>query len=250
MLPAHFRHRETPMSAAIQLPRLSSDRAFYSGMGLLAALIVAVGFGPTFYLRPATLPALSSLLVIHGMVLSSWFALFIVQTGLIAANRRDIHRKLGILGTCIAAGVLVLGTMAAIESMRLGHAPVVGLDPRSFFALPMRAMVTFAILVGAAIAYRRNAETHKRLILLASFTLLDAALGRWPIPAIATYGPPVFWSILDLLIIGMLVRDWRRNGRVHKAFKWGAALIFLSEPLTLAISGTKLWLGFADGLLR
>ena len=99
-----------------QSPPFPRDRIFYTGMALVAALIVLVGFSPTFYARPDTLPALPSLLVVHGIFFSTWIALLITQTSLIAANRRDIHRKLGVLGACIAAVMVVLGTMASIRA--------------------------------------------------------------------------------------------------------------------------------------
>lgn len=238
------------MAAVIKQQPFSPDRAFYLGMSLVAAATVAVGFAPTFYLRSGTLPPLQPLLVLHGIVFSTWIALFITQTLLISANRRDLHRKLGAVGACVAVAMVVLATMAAVNSMRLGHAPVAGLDPRSFFAIPMRDIVTFPLLVGAAVWFRRNAETHKRLMILATITLLDAAIARWPIGAIAAYGPPAFYAIQDFMIIGAMAYDFATRGRVHRAYKWGAALIILTQPLCLAISGTRPWLAFADWVLR
>ncbi len=173
--------------------------------------------------------------------------MFITQTSLIAANRRDIHRKLGVVGACIAVAMVVV--MAAVQSLSLGHAPVKGLDPCSFFAIPMRDAVTFPLLVGAAIWFRRNAETHKRLMILATLNILDAAIARWPLDALPVQGPPLFYGIQDLMIVCAFTYDFVTRGRVHRAYKWGAALLVLSQPLTLAISGTKLWLSFADWVL-
>jgi hypothetical protein len=223
---------------------------FYTGMALVTAAIVAIGFSPTFFVRSASLPPLPQLLIIHGIVFSTWIALFITQTSLIAANRRDIHRKLGMVGACVAVTMIVLMSMAAVQSLRLGHAPVKDLDPRSFFAIPARDIVTFAILASSAILLRRNPETHKRLMILATIDIVDAAIARFPIDAITTYGPPAFYAIQDLLIVAAMIYDYRTRGRVHRAYKWGAALIILSQPLCLAISGTRPWLSFADWVLR
>ncbi len=42
------------------------------------------------------------------------------------------------------------------------------------------AIMVFSILVGAAVVYRRDAPSHKRLMLLATLVILDAATrGCW-----------------------------------------------------------------------
>ena len=46
------------MAAVIEAPNFSRDRFFYTGMALLAAFTVVLGFSPTFYMRGALLPPL------------------------------------------------------------------------------------------------------------------------------------------------------------------------------------------------
>lgn len=228
-------------------PGLSTDRKFFTGAALVAAFIVAVGFAPTFYLRPASLGPLDPLLVVHGMIFTSWMLLFIAQTSLIAADRRDLHRKLGVFGMLLAVAIPILGLAAAIHSLRLGHVPVPGLDPRQFFALPVQSMVNFSIFATCALLMRRDVQTHKRLMVLAVFSMLGAALARWPV--IGPYGPPAFFAVQDLLIAVALIYDKVAHGHVHKAWKWGAAWYVLSQPLFLALSGSPPWFAFA-GMIR
>jgi hypothetical protein len=234
------------MAAVIGNRNFLRDRAFYTGMALTAAAAVLLGFSPTFFLRGADLPPLSPLLTTHGIVFSTWIALLITQTSLVAADRRDLHRKLGVVGACLAALLVVLGTLAAIDALRRGATPIAGLDPRSFFAIPIRDVVTFPILVGAAVWFRRDAETHKRLMILATINIIDAAIARFPVAAISAHGPPAFYAIQDLLILAGFAYDKFTRGRVHRAYFWGGGLILLSQPLFLAISGTRPWLAFAD----
>src|SRR4029077_3329174 len=85
-------------------------RSFYAGMAIVIAAAVFLGFARTFYLRgylPLPLGAgpLSPLLVVHGVLNTSWFALFTVQTLLVARGRTDIHRRLGVLGAVLAITV-------------------------------------------------------------------------------------------------------------------------------------------------
>lgn len=239
------------MSAVMEAPRVvSTDRLFYTGMALACAAIVAVGFSPTFYMRGTALPALSSLLVAHGVAFSAWIALFVTQTTLIAANRRAWHRMLGVFGAALALLMVGLGFAAAVDSLRRGAAPLPGLDPRTFFAIPLRDVFAFAVLAVAAVALRGNAQAHKRLMVLATISILAAAIARFPIDAMMKFGPPLFYGLQDLLVVACMVYDRAAHGRVHQAYWWGGGFILLSQVAFLAVSGTAPWLSFADLFLN
>ena len=236
------------MSAVIETPRAGSpDRAFYTGMALAAVAIVAIGFSPTFYMRGASLPPLAPVLIVHGIIFTAWIALFVAQTTLIAANQRAWHRRLGAVGAVLAAVMVVTMVLASIDSLEHGRTPVPGLDPRSFFAIPARDIATFPLLVAAAVWFRNDAQTHKRLMLIATLSICDAAFGRFP--GIGAYGPPGFYALVDLLIVSGMVYDKATRGRVHAAYWWGLGFVVLSQLVFLAISGTPMWLSFADRVL-
>src|SRR5687768_5057694 len=83
-----------------------ADRWFFGAMGLGLAVIVFVGFAPTYYLPRAGAPGLAPHLHAHGAVTTAWLLLFVVQVGLVAAHRTDLHRKLGALGLVIATALV------------------------------------------------------------------------------------------------------------------------------------------------
>ena len=222
------------------------DRAFFPVMSLLITVTVFAGFAASFYLRDAAQPPLATLLVVHGVVFTAWVLLFVVQTTLIAANRVEVHKRLGWAGAALAVALIALGTLAAVRSLRLGRAPIPGLDPRSFFAVPFFDMVVFTLLIGAGIRFRTAPETHRRLMLLATIGLLDAAVARLPVAFIASGGPPVFFALADLFILAGWAFDLARRRRIHPAFLWGGLLLILSQPLRLVLGGTAAWKGFAD----
>ena len=216
----------------------------YRTAALLALAIVFVGFAPTFFLRFlfASPKPLSLLMVAHGLVMTAWFVLFIVQTQLVAAGNVRLHRRLGIGGMALAALVIVVGTTTAILGARAGHTP--GPPPRVFMIVPLGDMVVFALLVGAAFLYRRQGDTHKRLMVLAFAGMLTAAVAR--IPGNAN----IVVNFLETLAFcaACIAWDTWRERRLHPAFAWGFALVAISWPLRLWLSGTAAWQAFAASL--
>jgi hypothetical protein len=235
-------------------PRRRTSKPFYTGMAIILAAIVFLGFSPTFYLRgyvplPPGEGPLSPLLVVHGLVNTLWFALFLVQALLIKASRTDLHRRLGVLGAVVAVAVVVLGTMTTVAGVREGATPDV--DPRVFFlGATLPAFVLFGSLVAAAIGFRRRPQTHKHLMLLATITLMGAGLDR-VFPFVFHLAGPVSAFLArsqlatDIFVLAAVVRDVRSRGRVHPALIWGGAALVL-RPLLLFVAGTPAGLALAD----
>jgi hypothetical protein len=220
---------------------------FYNGMSLLIAAIVFAGFSRTFYLSPWLHgPALSPLRIVHGVAFSAWIVLFVAQTTLVAAGRTDLHRRLGVAGAVLAAGMVVLGTVLAIANAREGHAPP-GIPPLVFLIIPLFDMVVFAPMVAAAVWYRHRPETHKRLMLLATLSLLAAAVARLP-TALAAAGPLFYFGVVDLLILTGVLYDRVTRGKVHPVYVWGGLAILASQVIRIALSGTSAWLAVATWL--
>lgn len=222
------------------------DRRFYTGMAIAMAVTVFAGFAPTYFLKNHFgTPPLSPLLHAHGLAFTGWLVLFFTQTVLIATRRTAVHRKLGIAGAILAVIMVILGVSAAIMSIRTNHTPP-GLDPRSFLVLPFFDIAVFATLVAAGIALRARPETHKRLMLLATIAMLDAAIAR--MPGMLALGPLAFFGLQDLFVVAAVAYDVVSRRRVNAAYVWGGLLILLSQPIRLSVSQTPLWLAFGDWL--
>jgi hypothetical protein len=224
------------------------ERLFYTGMVAAIVITVFAGFSRTFYLRPyfQTQP-LIPLLILHGVVFSSWIALLVAQTTLVATKRIRTHMRLGIAGGALATLMIVIGTVTAIVRAK-GPSPVPGVNPLSFLTIPLGDILVFAILVGSAFYFRRRADAHKRLMLLATIALLPAAVARLPIGFIETGGPLTFFGLADLFILPCLIYDLVTRGRPHRATVLGGLLIVISHPLRLIIGSTHAWLAFATWL--
>lgn len=221
------------------------ERMFYTTMALAILIVIFVGFSRTFYLRPYYFPErLIPLLIVHGTIFSSWIALFVTQTMLVATKNTRIHMKLGVAGLVIAPLMLLIGTYTALVRAK-GPSPLPDVNPLAFLTIPLGDMLIFGILFGAAYYYRNKLATHKRLMLLASIALLPAGVARWPIHFIETGGPLVFYGLADLFIVPCLIFDIITRGKPHRATVLGGLLIIVSHPLRLIIGGTHAWIAFA-----
>jgi hypothetical protein len=225
-------------------------RLFYVGMALAVLVTVFAGFSRTYYLKGYFgSPELSLLLHVHGLVFTAWVLLFVAQTTLVATHRTRIHRRLGVAGAVLATLVLIVGTTTAILRAKQGAAPVPGVPPLAFLAIPFFDMVVFAILVATGLYFRRKLETHKRLMTLAMISLMSAPIARLPLELLRA-GPPAFFGLTDLFILALLVYDLATRRRVHAATVWGGLLIVASQPLRLMIAGTPAWMAFAGWLTQ
>jgi FtsH-binding integral membrane protein len=234
------------MTMALEHPvRRNTDRIFFSGMALALASMMVAGFWPTYFMRNAALPPLTWLYHAHGALFVCWMLLFIVQTSLISSQRTDLHRKLGVLGAAVAALMFAMGVTVSIETLRRGGGPPAG-DPRFFFAIPMGDMFVFGALAAAGILMRRRTDWHKRFMLLASISVITAAVARFLVQ-IGMGGPGLFVGT-DLFVLAVVIYDFVTRGRVHPATLWGGLAVGVFKPLLFALSGTAPWLAFADAM--
>lgn len=234
---------------SVTSPGRSVPHGFYLAMAAFALLVVFVGFAPTYYLSGQfDGPALTPLVQLHGLVFTTWMLLFGVQTTLVATHRTHVHRRLGIVGALVAFAMVVIGVVTAIASARRGHTPLPVVPPLAFLAVPIADMVVFGVLVSTAVAMRRRADFHARLMLLATITILGPAFARIRIDAVQDNNPASFMVLVTLTVVACAGWDAMRRARLHPVYLWGGLLVILSQPLRLAIARTDAWMAFARWL--
>lgn len=227
-------------------PPSHHDRLFYGSIAVALALTVFLGFGPTYFFPIFTRSPQSTqtggpvtpLVHVHAALFSAWVLLFIGQTTLIAQRKLAVHRRVGIAGGVLAGLMVVVGTLTALKKAARGEAPV-GVDPDTFLMIPLSDMVLFAGFIAAALLLRANREAHKRLMLLAYVCIVVAAVGR--LPGVLPLGPLVFFGLAFLFVLAGIIYDRVSRGRVHPVYVWGGAILVISVPLRLMISGTHWW---------
>lgn len=202
--------------------RARADRWFFGAMALGMCLIVFIGFAPTYYLRGAEAPSLPAHLHAHGAVTTAWILLFFVQTALVASHRTDWHRKLGALSLVIATSLVILTLQSALIARGLTSRLIVGGG----------AIVMFAAFVTLALVKRGDPDTHKRLMFLATLSIIAPAVARMGLPFVARnpVGPNL--AVLYLLVPAVLF-DLVTLRRIHPALLWGGSFFVLALPLRL-----------------
>jgi hypothetical protein len=255
------------MTAHVKSPVVQpgTDRLFFTGLAVAVALSVFAGFAPTYYLKGLYgTRALSPFLHFHGMLFTSWILLLVTQTALVAARRTDLHRRLGIVGALLAVAMLVVGTAVAVAAAKRGpQAGVLVIEQGQFpapleeLATPLGGLSIFAVLVAVGFYYRRNRDSHKRLMMLATIVTASAALDRmlFPTGVLAFSGLPLntFTSmgLTAPFLLACFLYDLRTRGHVHPAFLWGGLSVLAWTYATRElVASTATWLSFSGWLTR
>lgn len=251
-----------------QALRSVERRSFYHWMALACLAISVLGFVPTFFLpiaqgtftRPPTV-------YLHGLLFFSWVAFFCAQTWLASSGRILAHREWGLVGVALA-------TAMAFSVMTMAIVGLHATPPKSP-GLVLGDVWNIAFFEGcviAALANVRRPEAHKRLMLLATISIIAAAIGRWYVLAIlALLGPsapqllarinasePLEAStvlvmegpllLAALLIVAAMVFDHRSRRRVSPVYAIGLPVYLLGPPVIGLFAYTPMWLAIIDWL--
>jgi uncharacterized membrane protein YozB (DUF420 family) len=224
------------------------ERRYYMAMILAIIACVIVGFSRSFFLRPL-FPAVhapgEAWFYVHGSLFTLWLALLLTQASLIGAGNRALHMRLGVAAYALVPLMVAMGTIGSlIAARRPGGFIDIPDPPLKFLAIPLFNIVWFAIFAGLALYWRRTAQTHKRLILLASIGLSEAALARFQIEPFLSSPPAAFWS-MTLFLVPMIGWDLYSRKRLHPVTLWGGLFLVSQGPLRTMIAETQGWMVFA-----
>ena len=204
---------------------LQVDHRFYTGMAFAMAAGVVAGFMKTYFARTYFhSPAIPFWVHVHGAVFTGWLLLYLLQNLLAMYGQMKLHRSLGVLGGLLASGVVVLGSAVALRQVRQGRFFPFP-DGYSVLSVSFGQMALFAIFVYLGLRLRRDAETHKRLILMATQLFFFPAFGR-------------FLHGINLLTLGLAlcfyfagpIYDLFSRGSIHRAYRWGVPFLVATMP--------------------
>jgi hypothetical protein len=108
------------------------------------------------------------------------------------------------------------------------------------------ALLLFAGFVAAALVLRRRPDYHRRLMLLATVSIIPPAIAR--LPWVDFRAPLAVGLSLSFVVAGA-IHDLRVRGRVHPAYVWGGLALVASAPLRFLLGQSNAWQSFARFLV-
>lgn len=231
----------------------------YLHMAIICAIVAFTGFAPTYWLPLASGNLnVKPIFHVHAVVFFSWSMFLVLQTWLAASRRIELHRTMGLVGVSLATAMTIIGVLSVIGQMQAARALGMSEAGLAFSIVPLGGIGFFAAVFGFAVANVRRPEWHKRLMIFAAVSILDAPIARWFIVALAPPGavgpPPVGVdlgpSLVALLLLAYpLFCDWRTRGSPHPAYLWAGSAFIALKLLQSPISETAAWRAIASSIL-
>jgi hypothetical protein len=221
---------------------------FYFCMSLLIAVVVVYGFSHTVgknLLHPSPIPPF--ILTIHAFVFPGWVLFFILQSSLVRSRNVRLHRTLGWFGLALGILLVVIGYLTATGMDRFHLQGPTDTDTPAFLIIQLMDLACFAVPFALAIYWRRRPEFHRRLMLIASSGLTDAAWARFP-PMPLAFAP----AGVDALVLLGIVRDLIVDRRVHKVYLYAFPLLIVLQIFCVQtyLHASPWWVRIGTILLR
>ena len=243
-------------SVSVPIAQHRREVRFFFGYAIFLLAVVVVGFSPSLFLRVAfDPPPIPLYLHLHGAILTGWFVWLVAQAWLVQSGNVLLHRKLGYFAAGYSLVVVAGGLMASLNSVarslargRSFEQDVADISPAMGSGITylsfasdviwgnIFSVITFAVLIGAAVMFRSRPDFHKRFVLVGTVAILEPALAR-----IARYeflggeqGPFIPLALLSLLA-AICIYDLVALKKIHKA-----SLVAIGLAIGLNIFGTMI----------
>lgn len=238
-----------------------------------AALLIATvlgGFVPDSIKKVAMVeagqrPPFPIVLHVHAAMMASWMALLLAQTALMATGHRKWHMQLGLAAMVLAPAIVLTGVVLVPTMYGMGwHGlqvanPQLGaaaLAPKMAFSsnillLQARLGLVFPVLVALGLmARKRDPGLHKRLMILASWVPISAAVQRltW-LPTTMPHSPLAVNLYPLLAIAPMFLWDLYRLRRIHPAYVITFVIMLPFEIVSHWLWNSPWWLAAVPRLM-
>lgn len=217
------------------LKRTKPKKYFFVAMAVLFPVLTFLGFFPSFQSMQQRTLEVHWLVHVHSAIMTSWLLLYLTQTILAATGNLRIHMRLGI--SSVVLGILVFIVMGLVSF----HIIIANHPPEGSFLFDL-LLFDFYEMLGFALFFcwgmwlrKRNPGAHKRLLTLATFILLTAAVDRIQRNnAFSSLGmgyPAFSFMYLDILLIPIFLYDIITLKRIHKITLLGTAVIIFLQVI-------------------
>lgn len=234
-----------------------TTKGFFPLMAGICCCIAFLGFVPTYFI-PLSSGAFAAppIVHIHAAIFFAWVLFFWAQTWFVYTGRTPSHREWGMAGIALATAMVFSVLIVAGAMIHLRTEAGYREEALAFTWVQVGGLLFFAGAIGTAIANIRNPDAHKRLMLVATVSLLDAPISRWVLGftgAIPAPGaPPQVGQVVpgsmiaDLLIVAAIAFDWKTRGKPHRVYLVAGGLLLLFQLTRVWVSETQAWHAIAS----
>lgn len=206
----------------------SPRRSIYIPLAALAAAIAIGGFWRSYFGALFSGRSQAEWLVhAHAAFFMGWIGLVAFQAWLAIRGHVALHRKIGRYGMAYGVVLVLSGLTFALVMFARRVAEVGPDNMKGGFLVPLTDMALFSVFLAGAWITRARPGLHRRFILLATTTILIAAVGRPSggtasiaardvIPFVAVWLSPVWIA---------MAYDAVRHRTVHAVYAVGACLL-------------------------
>jgi len=174
------------------------------------------------------------------------------------AHSGEPRERLGAAAAGLVPVMVLVGFQTTVAMARRGFELSgdvdVGGDALRAAVVNFGSLLDFAILVSAALLYRRRPHVHKRLMLFAALagitpTPVAHLIGHWVGPQ--PWADALF-PLSALFFVSLIaVHEWLTEHRVHPVTMWlGIAVVTMERVVTLGVQRTEGWRSFAQWLVE
>lgn len=208
-------------------------RYYFPAAGLVLLALTLTGFWDNLVSDTGQPSNSDPKFIIHGLLCGAWIIFFAVQTGLIAAGNRRLHRRLGVAGAVVAAGVAI-STVWVFVAVWKGWARMDMESQANRFLLP-----SYALFVMLGLRDRMRPDWHRRYLYTATLFMLGPVLARtydpllmplmsgWSVAQIDDAFKPIFLTVWWIFFASLIAHDAVVLRRIHPV-TIGATLWFAS----------------------
>ena len=185
-------------------------------MVLVGLAMTGIGFWRTFFSKLGQVDAVH---MVHGVIMTGWLLLVIVQASLIRGRQFRVHRLIGWSSTVLFAAMVVT-SWQIVALMLSGKTGIPFQFAKPFAYSDLTTLPLMIILYSAAIALRKDRHVHSRLVTATVLVAIVPAVARvfnliWTGPVGLLFAMhPTYLFVLGMLAIA-IVSDWR-----HRRLRW------------------------------
>ena len=230
----------------MKLDAFLNRKVFIAFIVFLIAALTA--FWPGYFGR--ILAPLDSHLHRHGLAMITWCFMLVGQALLIKNKSFGIHRAVGYLSYALVP-IMAFTAFDLVNHLFHG-AQRLGTGHFYFIALSVNSIFAFLIIYGLAIYFRKQPILHARFMVSTMFAIITPITDRliyrffrFLIPYAPKIGGspivPFFGFVLaDVLLIGLIIWDWRNNKRLT-AFPVALAIVLVYQYSVMNFYQYEFW---------